>query len=108
VKREGDLPPRLNGAFSSLIEPDHRCRRASHSAREFGYLKIIRCKRHQVLSDSWLRAFLGEPDASFSKGTMIFGVQHAQDDGRSTSFHQLQTIPRVYISLTSLGELMRR
>jgi len=27
--------PRLNGVFSSLIEPDHTCLRASHSARQF-------------------------------------------------------------------------
>ena len=39
---------------------------------------------------------------------MIFGVKHAQDDGRSTSFHQLQTIPRVYISLTRRGSSQMR
>src|SRR5262249_23280077 len=91
----------LNGAFSSLIEPDHRCRRASHSTRPFAYPKIVCGQPHQGLGDPRLRAFLREPDASFGEGTMIFGVQHAQDDGGRTSFHQLQTTPRVYILLTS-------
>jgi hypothetical protein len=92
--------PGLAAVFSSLIKHDHGCRRASHSARDFGYLKIICCKRHEVLSDPRLRARLREPDASFGQITMVFAVQHALHNGRGTRLHQLGTISTVYISLT--------
>jgi hypothetical protein len=85
----------LTPAFSSLIERDHSCRRASHSAREFGELKIICCKRHQVLSDLRFRAHLREPDASFGQIMMIFAVQHAPHNGPGIRLHQLGTISRV-------------
>ena len=42
-----------------------------------------------------------EPYASLGQITMIFGVQHARNNGAAPGFHQLQTIARVYISLTS-------
>jgi hypothetical protein len=92
--------PSLAPVFSSLIKRDHSCRRASHSARDFGQLEIVCCKRHEVLSDPRLRARLREPDASFGQITMIFAAQHTPDNGRGTRLHQLGTISTVYISLT--------
>jgi len=87
--------PSLAAVFSSLIKRDHSCRRASHSARDFGQLEIICRKRHQVLSDPRLRARLREPDASVGQITMIFAAQHTPDNGRGTRLHQLGMISKV-------------